>query len=87
MYAGDQKMNRLKKILSKVLRIDEDKITDETSPENVDTWDSFNGLMLVSELETEFHVSFTMEEVTSVTCVKDIKEALKKHGVTLNESS
>ena len=32
-------MKRLKQILSKVLEIDEDQITDETSPDNVETWD------------------------------------------------
>lgn len=76
-------MNRLNKVLSKVLRISEDQITDETSPDNAETWDSFNGLMLVSELESEFDMKFTMDEVMSVKCVKDIKEVLKKHGVTL----
>lgn len=78
-------MKKLKAILSKVFGIEENKITDDTSPNNVETWDSFNGLMLVSELEREFNVKFTMEEVTSVKCVKDIKEVLKKHGVELYE--
>jgi acyl carrier protein len=76
-------MEKLKQILSKILGIDENLITDETSPDNVETWDSFNGLMLVSELEEGFNVKFTMDEVVSVKCVKDIKEALKKHGVNL----
>lgn len=79
-------MKRLKAILSKVLGIDEAMITDKTSPDNVDTWDSFNALMLVSELEKEFNVKFTMEEIMSVKCVKDIKESLKKHGIELHES-
>ncbi len=79
-------MKRLKQILSNVLQIDEDQITDETSPDNVENWDSFNGLMLVSELENKFKVHFTMDEVTAVKCVRDIKEALKKHGVELDES-
>ena len=77
-------MNRLKAILSKVLGIKPDSITDKTSPDNVESWDSFNGLMLVSELEKEFNVKFTMEEVVSVKHVKDIKESLKRHGVKLN---
>ena len=42
--------------------------------------------MLVSELENEFNVKFTMNEVISVKCVKDIKETLKKHGISLDES-
>ena len=74
-------MNRVNQIVAKVLRMSPEQITDETSPGSVENWDSFNGLMLVSELESEFNVRFTMDEVVSVKCVKDIKEALKKHGI------
>lgn len=76
-------MDRLKNLLSKVLGIDPKSITDETSPANVESWDSFNGLVLVSELEKQFKVKFTIDEVTSVKNVGDIKKALKKHGVEL----
>jgi acyl carrier protein len=79
-------MKRVKQILSKVLGIDENQITDATSPETVETWDSFNALMLVSELEKEFKVRFTMDEVAAVKNVKDIREAVKRHGVKLDES-
>ena len=78
-------MKQLKAILSKILEIDESDITDETSPDNVETWDSFNGLLIASELENVFNVKFTMDEVASVTCVKDIKDTLKHHGVVLEE--
>ena len=78
-------MKRLNLILSKVLELDENSITHSTSPDNVESWDSFNGLMLVSELEKEFNVKFTMEEVTSVKNVKDIRIYLKKHGVNTDE--
>ena len=76
-------MKRLKKILSEILEIDEETITDETSPDNVESWDSFNGLMLVVALENSFNVKFTMEEIVSVKCVGDIKYYLEKHGVVL----
>jgi len=78
-------MKRLKAILSKVLEIDENEITDETSPDTVETWDSFNGLMLVSELENNFNVRFTIHEVTIMKSVKDIKDILKKHGIILEQ--
>ena len=80
-------MKRLKATLSKVLGIEEDAITDETSPINAESWDSFNGLMLVSELEKEFNVRFTMEEITAVKNVGDIKESLRRHGIKLHESN
>jgi len=78
-------VKRLKAILSSVLEISEDEIIGETSPDTVESWDSFNGLMLVSELESKFNVKFTMDEVASVKCVNDIKNSLIKHGVIIKE--
>ena len=78
-------MKRLKAILSNVLEIDENEIRDETSQDNIETWDSFNSLMLVSELENNFNVRFTIHEVTIMKSVKDIKDILKKHGIILEQ--
>jgi len=74
-------MNKIKSILANVLQIDENSIRDETSPENVESWDSFNALLLISEFEKAFNIHFDINEVMSVKCVKDIKMILKKHGV------
>ncbi len=79
-------MKRIKTILAKVLSVDEESITTETSPETVSSWDSFNALMIVSELEQEFNVSFTIDEITSVKNVGDIKARLEGHGVTLHDT-
>lgn len=76
-------MMKLGEILSKVLGVDAQSITDATSPTNVESWDSFNGLFLVSELEKQFKVKFTIEEVTSVKNVGDIKAVLQRHGIKL----
>lgn len=78
-------MKTYKTILAKVLGINEGSISDSTSPLTVKTWDSFNGLMIVSELESAYNVSFTIDEVVSVKCVLDIKNCLKKHGVQIDE--
>ena len=81
MSANNQKLLAL---LSNVLDLVPESITDSTSPENTEAWDSFNALVLVSELESEFNVSFAMDEVYGVKCVKDIKEALKRHHVNFD---
>jgi len=78
-------MQRLKSILSKILEIPEEEISDNTSSENVSTWDSYNALLMVSEVEGEFKAKFTMEEVMKVKNVKDIKELIKKRGIELHE--
>ena len=46
-------------IVSKVFSIPESEVNDQSSPENIDSWDSFNGLVLVDELENHFKVKFT----------------------------
>ncbi len=78
-------MPKLKSILAKILNIDENTINDTTSPDNVESWDSFNGLMIVSELESGFGVKFTMDEVVSVRSVGEIKAALARHGAVLEQ--
>lgn len=72
-------------ILSNVLQVDASSISDDISPENTNTWDSFNALLLVSELEREFKISFTMSEMHAIKNVKDIKDALQRHNVNLGE--
>jgi len=81
--AEDENKKKLLLLLSRVLDIDAGTITDETSPENTESWDSYNALMMVLELENEFDVHFTMDEVYGVKCVKDIKAALVRHGVEI----
>lgn len=78
-----ENLQKLYTILSQVLGVDENTITDAMSPETVSSWDSYNALMLVSELETDFQVHFTMDEVVAVKNVGDIKAALARHGVAL----
>jgi acyl carrier protein len=74
-------MLTLKELVAKVLDTEKDMLNDDSSPENISSWDSFNGLMMVSELETNFNVKFTIEEVVAVKKFKDIKDALRRHGI------
>ena len=67
---------KLYNIISKVFSVPISEINDESNPETIESWDSFNGLMLISELESKFNVKFTMDEVTSAKCVNDIKNSL-----------
>ena len=60
-------------------------INDESSPTSIESWTSFKGYVLLSELETEFNVKFTIDEAMDVANVADIKKHLKNHGVDLND--
>ena len=76
---------KLYNIISKVFSISISEINDESSPETIESWDSFNGLILVDELESNFNIKFSVSEIIDVKNVKDIKIHLNDHGVDLNE--
>ena len=65
--------------------VPESDINDQSGPENIESWDSFNGLALVDELENHFNVKFTISEITDVQNVADIKRHLKNHNIDLDE--
>ena len=75
----------LYKIIAKVFSISESEISDESGPENIESWDSFNGLVLVDELEDHYNIKFTISEIVDVKNVADIKRHLKNHNVDLDE--
>jgi len=76
---------KLYDIISKVFSIQISEINDESSPETIESWDSFNGLILVDELESNFNIKFSVSEIIDVKNVKDIKRHLNNHGVDLDE--
>jgi len=77
--------NKLYSIISKVMDVPESEINDQSSPENIESWDSFHGLVLVDELEDNFNIKFTIEEVSDVQNVGDIKRHIKNHNIDLDE--
>ena len=76
---------KLYDIISKVFSVQISEINDESSPETIESWDSFNGLILVDELESNFNIKFSVSEIIDVKNVKDIKIHLNNHGVDLDE--
>ena len=69
-------------IIAKVFSIPESEVNDNSSPENIESWDSFNGLILVDELENHFKIKFSISEITDVKTVSDNKRHLKNHNVS-----
>ena len=76
---------KLYKIISKVMDIAISQLTDKSGPDNIENWDSYNGLLLIDELESEFDVKFSVDETYDVKTIEDIKRHLKNHGVILDD--
>ena len=77
--------NKLYEIISAVMKIDISTISDELGPKTIENWTSFNGYVLLNELETGFKVKFTIDEAMDVKNISDIKRHLKNKGINSNE--
>jgi acyl carrier protein len=76
---------KLFSLISRILEVSKAQLSEESTPESIENWDSYNGLLLVDELESEFNVKFSVEEVFDVHSIADIKRHLRNHGVILND--
>ena len=72
-------------VVSKVMNVPITELNDNSGPETIERWDSYNGLLLVDELESEFNISFSLEEMSDTHNISDIKRHLKNHGVSFND--
>ncbi len=71
--------NKLKKIISVIFLVNENKINYESSNENIKEWDSLKHLSLVLAIEEEFNIRFTNDETLQLTSFKNIVEILKNN--------
>ena len=78
-------MSKLYNLIARVMNVPASSITDDSSPESIESWTSFKGYVLLYELESEFKVKFTIDEAMDVKKVADIKRHLGNHGVVLND--
>ncbi len=76
---------KLYQIISNVMKMDISVITDKLGPETIENWTSFNGYVLLSELESGFDVKFTINEAMDVRNIADIKRHLRNKGIDVDE--
>jgi len=76
---------KLYKIISDVMSVPINDINDNTGNTTVDNWDSLDGLRLFEKLEQSYKVQFSIGELTIDSSVGEIKQALKKHGVKIDD--
>jgi acyl carrier protein len=68
--------NRIKKVVANVLGLSIEEINDNTSPENVDVWDSLKHMNLIVALEDEFDIEFDDDDIIEIMDYKSIVSRL-----------
>ena len=69
--------NTLFEIVSRVMNIPIEKISDSSGPDSIPDWDSFNMFVLLDEIEKEFDVKFSLEETLEIKTVGDFRNKLE----------
>ena len=53
----------------------------DTSPEDIERWDSLQHVALIAALETKFGISLSMDEMMEIASVANIHTVLERHSV------
>ncbi|MDZ4405799.1 acyl carrier protein [Prosthecobacter sp.] len=69
--------------MAETFKVPADSINENSSAENIERWDSFGYLQLVTNLEEEYHVSFDETELLRMTSYRSIKAILEGKGIEI----
>ena len=72
----------LARLMADVFGVDVAEITEDTSDENLENWDSMNQMRLVLAVEESFNVSFSADQLGRLVSYRLIRNALMQLGVS-----
>ena len=74
---------RLEEVIASILALSPEDLSDDSSSENLDSWDSLRQLSIILALESAYGISITTEQAVDMNSISAIKTVLRKHGVEL----
>jgi acyl carrier protein len=72
---------KLRELLSKIFEVPLNAISENASPDTIETWDSLRHMNLVVALEQAFNVELSDDQVVEILSYKLIKIVLQEHEV------
>ena len=70
-------IERLYSVISDVLNIPSESISEESSSDTIDSWSSLPHINLIVSIESEFNVQFSVEDTIDMLSVKLIRMILE----------
>ncbi|QEE15405.1 acyl carrier protein [Promethearchaeum syntrophicum] len=68
-------------MLLEVFNIKSEEITDDATPDDIESWTSISHMDLMARFEEKFGLELDVEEITEMDSIGAIKETLKNHGI------
>ena len=73
------------KIFKEIFDVEDNELNDAFNFKDIDTWDSFTHLTLISDLEEAFDVMFESDDILHFGGYMNGMEILKRYGVNFEE--
>jgi acyl carrier protein len=74
--------HQLVSILADVFQVELPVSLEDVTQNELEEWDSFNHLRLVSDLEDIFQITIDDEDIPEMTSLKQVKALLQRYGAT-----
>ena len=74
--------SRLLEEIAELMEVDASAITDESSNDSVETWDSLREVQLGLHLETRFSIALSDEDIARLRSIREVRAVLLEHGVS-----
>ncbi len=71
----------LEEVIGSVLGVSPESLSDDSSIENVQSWDSLRQLSILLALESAYGITISTDEAIDMNGISAIKALLAKHGV------
>jgi acyl carrier protein len=73
---------QLVSILAEVFQVELPASLEDVTQDELEEWDSFNHLRLVSDLEDIFQITIDDADIPEMTSLKQVKALLQRYGTT-----
>ncbi|MFQ5501601.1 MAG: acyl carrier protein [Phycisphaerae bacterium] len=72
---------KFQSIVGTILQVPADQVTDDLTPDTIDTWDSLNHINLIGALEQEFDLTLATESLDKSQSIPALRALLAEHGI------
>lgn len=64
-------------LLSEILNVPADTITEDTNASDIDSWDSLNHVLIIGALEERLGIVIPLDDAVEITSVRELLDACK----------
>ncbi len=69
---------RIRGVMAQIFNVEIDTITEESSPESIERWDSLKHMQLILAIEDEFEIIFTDDDIPNLLSSRAIEDGVRR---------